>query len=125
MRALELTAPIARNRDRILPTVIDELAGQHEDAPALLSERECLTYRQLSERANRYARWALDQGVAQGRVVGLLMTNRPEYLAIWLGITKVGRRRRSLTEYQSGWKIARTLHRCCIASPFHRSRRIR
>jgi fatty-acyl-CoA synthase len=90
LRALELTAPIARNRNRILPTVIDELAVQHMDAPALLSDRECLTYRQLAQRTNQYARWALDQGVTKGEVVGLLMTNRPEYLAIWLGITKVG-----------------------------------
>ena len=50
LRALELTAPIARNRDRVLPTVIEELAAQFGDAPALLSDRECLTYRALSER---------------------------------------------------------------------------
>jgi fatty-acyl-CoA synthase len=60
------------------------------DAPALLSERESLTYRGLAERANQYARWALDQGVAKGDVVCLLMTNRPEYFAIWLGVTSVG-----------------------------------
>ena len=38
LRALELTAPIARNRDRILSTVIEELAAQLGDTPALLSE---------------------------------------------------------------------------------------
>jgi fatty-acyl-CoA synthase len=90
LRALELTAPIARNRDRVLSTVIEELAGQLGDAPALLSARECLTYRQLSHRVNQYARWALDQGVGKGEVVGLLMGNRPEYIAVWLGITSVG-----------------------------------
>jgi len=90
LRGLELTAPIARNRDRILSTVIEEQAGQLGDAPALLSDRECLTYRQLSQRVNQYARWALDQGVGKGDVVGLLMTNRPEYIAVWLGITSVG-----------------------------------
>ena len=49
-----------------------------------------MTYRSLSERSNQYARWALAQGLVKGEVVGLLMTNRPEYLAIWLGITSVG-----------------------------------
>ncbi len=39
---------------------------------------------------NQYARWALDQNLAKGDVVCLLMSNRPEYLAIWLGITSVG-----------------------------------
>src|ERR1700678_1446541 len=90
LRALELTAPIARNSHRLLSTVIEERAAQLGDTPALLSDRECLTYRELSWRINQYARWALEQRIAKGEVVGLLMTNRPEYLAIWLGITSVG-----------------------------------
>src|SRR5580692_1537944 len=90
LRALELTTPIARNRDRILPVVIAQAAAQYGDAPALLSDRESLSYRGLAERANQYARWALDRGLVKGEVVCLLMTNRPEYLAIWLGITSVG-----------------------------------
>ena len=49
-----------------------------------------MTYRALSERSNQYARWALAHGLVKGGVVGLLMTNRPEYFAIWLGITSVG-----------------------------------
>jgi fatty-acyl-CoA synthase len=90
VRALERTANLARNPERILSTVIEELAERSGDAPALLSERECLTYRALTERANRYSRWAIAQGIAKGECVGLFMPNRPEYLAIWLGITQVG-----------------------------------
>jgi fatty-acyl-CoA synthase len=90
MRALELTAPIPRNRERVLYSVIAERAAALGDTPALLSERECHSYRSLYERANQYAHWALKQGVTKGEVVGLLMTNRPEYLAVWLGINAVG-----------------------------------
>ncbi len=90
LRALELTAPIARHRDRVFPAVIDELAARKGDAPALLSQRACFTYRALSERSNQYARWALDQGLAKGDTVCLMMPNRPEFLAVWLGITKIG-----------------------------------
>ena len=90
LRALEATAPIAAHPSRTLPTVIDELAAIHGDAPALLSERETLTYRALAGRSNRYARWALAQGIAKGDTVCLLMPNRPEYLAAWLGVTRVG-----------------------------------
>ena len=36
VRALEATAPIAGNPQRILPRVIEELAERHGDAPALL-----------------------------------------------------------------------------------------
>ena len=90
LRALELTAPIPRQRERVLPAVVDELGQRLGDKPALLSDRECFSYLELAQRARRYARWALAEGVAKGDVVGLLMPNRPEYLAIWLGITRVG-----------------------------------
>ena len=90
VRALELTAPIAKHPQRLLPTVIEELAERLGETPALLSDRECLTYRGLGERANTYARWALAQGVGKGDAVGLLMPNQPEYLAIWLGISRIG-----------------------------------
>jgi fatty-acyl-CoA synthase len=90
LRALAATAPIASHPARTLPALIEELADTFGDAPALISDRECLTYRELAERANRYARWALELGVAQGDTVCLMMPNRPEYLAIWLGVTRVG-----------------------------------
>jgi fatty-acyl-CoA synthase len=89
VRALELTAPIARHPDRLLSTVIEERAAQFGEAPALLSDRESLTYRALAERVNRYARWALAQGLGKGDSVGLFMPSRPEFMAIWLGISRV------------------------------------
>ena len=88
--ALEATAPIGGRPERTLPRVIEEMAQHHGETDALISARGTLTYHALAERANRYARWALDQKVAQGETVCLLMPNRPEYFAIWLGITSVG-----------------------------------
>jgi fatty-acyl-CoA synthase len=90
VRALEATAPIARNPQRLLPCVIDELAHVHGDAPALIGGREVLSYRALARCCNRYARWALDQNLARGETVGLLLPNRPEYMAIWLGLSGIG-----------------------------------
>jgi fatty-acyl-CoA synthase len=90
LRALQATAPIAAQLTRTLPARLDELADTHGEKPALLSVRECLTYRELTERANRYARWALAQGISKGDVVCLLMPNCPDYLAIWLGVTRIG-----------------------------------
>jgi fatty-acyl-CoA synthase len=90
LRTLEMTAPIAHEPDRVFPVVVDDLAERFGEATALLSDRECMTYRGLAERSNRYARWALSQGLAKGEAVCLFMPNRPEYLAIWLGITRVG-----------------------------------
>jgi fatty-acyl-CoA synthase len=116
LRALELTASIPRNRDRILSTVIEERAAQLGDKTALVSDRECMTYAQLSQRINQYARWALAQGVAKGEVVGLLMTNRPEYLAIWLGISSVGGVVSLLNVNLAGSSLAHCIN---VVSPKH------
>src|SRR6266404_9497967 len=89
-RVIRLTSPIARNPTRIFPLLVDDLAARHGDKLALLSNRERLTYRMLAARSCRYARWAMAQGIRKGDVVGLFMTNRPEYVAIWLGIIRAG-----------------------------------
>jgi fatty-acyl-CoA synthase len=90
LRALEATAPIAANPQRLLSTVIEELAATQGDAPALMSAGECFSYGELAGRMHRFARWALDQGLDKGDVVALMMPNRPEYMAIWLGLASVG-----------------------------------
>jgi fatty-acyl-CoA synthase len=90
LRALELTGRIAAHPARTLAHVVDDLAQTQGDAPALLSRDARLDYRALAGRANRYARWALDRNVAKGDVVCLLMPNCPEYLGVWLGISRVG-----------------------------------
>ena len=90
VRALEATASIARHPRRLLADVIEEAAQLRGDDAALLSAGECLTFRALAERVNRYARWTLAQNLDKGETVALLMPNRPEYMAIWLGISAVG-----------------------------------
>ncbi len=89
-RALEMTAPIAGNPSVTFPKIIDALSDRFDTAFALVSDQQCMTYRALGERANRYARWALGQGLGAGDVVCLVMPNCPEYLAVWLGITRIG-----------------------------------
>ena len=90
VRALEATAPIFANPRRLLSGIVEELAQSRGNALALLSVGESLSFSALAERANAYARWALDQEVAAGETVCLMMPNRPEYMAIWLGLTSVG-----------------------------------
>jgi fatty-acyl-CoA synthase len=90
LRALRMTTPIAKNPTRVFPVVIEELAAKFGDAPALISERESFSYRALAERANRYHRWALQEKLCKGETVCLLMPNRPEYMAAWIGITGAG-----------------------------------
>ena len=89
-RALEMTAPIGRDPALTLPLVIDAAAERFGAAPALLSESETLSYRDLAALSRGYAGWALRHGVGKGDVVALMMPNGPQYFAIWLGIARVG-----------------------------------
>ncbi|HMB47141.1 MAG TPA: AMP-binding protein, partial [Afifellaceae bacterium] len=81
---------IAMNPERSYPDVADDLARDYGDRIALVSDSESLTFSQYNNRANQYARWAIEQGIRKGDVVTLMMPNRPEYLAIWLGIIRAG-----------------------------------
>jgi fatty-acyl-CoA synthase len=89
IRALERTASI----DRLgvtLPVLIGRLAQEFDAAPALVSTEATLSYRELAIRCNKYARWGLAQGLRPKDTVGLMMPNCAEYMAIWLGLTRIG-----------------------------------
>ncbi len=49
-----------------------------------------LTYRELNALVNSCANALLDMGIHKGQVVGLFMTNRPEYVISWFAITRIG-----------------------------------
>jgi fatty-acyl-CoA synthase len=89
IRALDRTAPFASGQGRTLPAIVADIAARFGAQPALLSGGDTLTYRDLADRITRYARWALQQRIATGEVVCLLLPNCPDYVAIWLGITSV------------------------------------
>ena len=90
LRTLSRTTKIAKNKQYTFSHLAADLAEQYGDRPVLLSENETLTFKGLNARANQYARWAQAQGVQKGDCVALLMPNRPEYVAAWLGIIRAG-----------------------------------
>ena len=116
LRTLKLTTPIAKNPTRIFPQVILELADKYGDALALLSDREHFTYRELAARSNRYARWALAQDLRKGDTVCLMMPGRPEFLAAWIGITRVGGVVALINTHLTGTALAYCIN---VVSPKH------
>jgi fatty-acyl-CoA synthase len=89
-RALETLARATRDPESILPRVTGAWAQKYGDRPALVSDRESFSFRALAARINRYSRWALSEGLPKGETFALMMGNRPEYFAIWMGLTQVG-----------------------------------
>lgn len=116
LRALKATTHIGKNRNRVFPHVIAELAEKHRDRVALISAPETYTYAQLNGRANAYARWAKANGVAKGDTVALMMNNRADYLAFWVGIIRVGGAVALLNTNLTGAALA---HCVSIVTPKH------
>ena len=116
MRALEATARAGADPTRTLPAVIGELGQKLGDRPALLSDRETMSFATLAQRINLYSRWALAEGIKPGDSVCLLMPNRPEYLAIWLGVTQVGGVVALINVNLTGQALA---HCIAVAAPAH------
>ncbi|WBU29677.1 long-chain-acyl-CoA synthetase [Rhodopseudomonas palustris] len=116
LNAIEITARIEREPERLLCDTVAEWAIRRPNAHALLSERERFSYAELARRIDGYARWALAHGIGKGVTVALLMPNRAEYLAIWLGITKVGGVVALLNTQLTGASLA---HCIDVAAPSH------
>jgi len=82
--------PYRAGEERTIADPIEGWADRRPHNVALIDGAERLTYRQMDERANRYARWLRRRGVRRGDAVGLMMTNRVEYVCAWLGVIKAG-----------------------------------
>jgi acyl-coenzyme A synthetase/AMP-(fatty) acid ligase len=48
------------------------------------------TFRDVDEYSNRVARLFFSLGHSRGDIVALFMTNRPEYVAVEVGLAKIG-----------------------------------
>ncbi len=88
-----LVPRLARLRPGSATTVGDRLEERARRGPgqtAVLFEAERWTYADWNAAANRVADWAARAGVRCGDTVALLMENRPEFLATWAGLAKLG-----------------------------------
>lgn len=90
--------------------IIERFAREKPDNVAIRSDDRVITYKEYDALANRYARWALAQGLKRGDVVALLMENRPEYLSAWLGIVKIGATAALINTNQTDRALAHSLN---------------
>ena len=87
---LKRIKPIQLDSDVLLCDDFEEAVDKFRDNVAVEDEQRSVTYRELDALANRYAHWARSRNLRRSDVIGLVMTNRIEYLAAWLGFSKVG-----------------------------------
>ncbi|MEQ8745929.1 long-chain-acyl-CoA synthetase [Pyruvatibacter sp.] len=111
VRTLGRLKDIQKNPERTWADIIENLAATKPNNVAIYGEDgSTITYRQLDERANRYARWALASGAKKGDAIALLMENRPEYIVAWLGIVKMGATAALINTNLTGMGLAHCLN---------------
>lgn len=116
LRTLKRVTAIAKASTRTISDAFDDLEDSFGPRVALLNETETLTFHALNQHANQYARWAIGEGVQKGETVALFMHNRPEYLAIWLGIVRMGGVVALINTNLAGKSLAHCIN---IVSPRH------
>ena len=99
-RDLRFVGGLRRLLNRIKPITLDspvlvcddfeEAVDKFSDNVAIQDEHRSLTYRELDALANRFAHWAKGRNLRRSDTVALVMQNRAEFLAAWLGLSKVG-----------------------------------
>ncbi len=78
------------SKHRTLPTVSAEWARKWPDAPALIDRVTTWTYKDLHHESQRRAAAFRSIGASRGTHIGLLLPNRPEWLACAFGAWQVG-----------------------------------
>ncbi|SCW33949.1 fatty-acyl-CoA synthase [Sphingobium faniae] len=75
---------------RTLDSLLKEQAFLHADRLAVITPTNSVTYGQLHERASRVAARLRNDGIVRGDRVGILVSNRIEWLEIFFGAVTVG-----------------------------------
>lgn len=76
--------------DFTVPKVFSRTAKKYGDRACLIFEDQTWSFNDLEAYSNRVAHFFLRSGFKHGDCVALFMDNRPEYVGLWLGCTKLG-----------------------------------
>jgi acyl-CoA synthetase (AMP-forming)/AMP-acid ligase II len=77
--------------DRInLWYVMAERCHQHWDKRAIWFQGRTVTFGEFYEQTVRFAQWMLEEGIQPGELVGMYLTNSPEFMMIWFATLCIG-----------------------------------
>ena len=84
------TKDISPDSAQLVADDVEDVVDRHGTNVAFRFEGTLTTYDEFEARANRFAHWALEQELTAGDCVALFMENRPDYVAFWYGMSKIG-----------------------------------
>ena len=90
VRLIGRSKKLDKDKSLTVPDLIEEAIDKYPNNIAIEFEEKSYTYSDLDNEANKIANWAIRKGYKTGDVVALLMENRPEFIFIWLGLSKLG-----------------------------------
>jgi fatty-acyl-CoA synthase len=89
-RTLLRVRTISPTSPRLVCDDLEAAVDRWRSRPAIRFEGASLTYGEMDALANRFAHWALAQGLKPGDVVAVILPNRLDYLPLWYGLSKIG-----------------------------------
>jgi fatty-acyl-CoA synthase len=90
VKLLGRSKKLDKNKSLTVPDMIEESIDKFPNNIAIEFEDKSYTYSDLDKESNQVANWAIKKGYKTGDVVALLMENKPEFIFIWLGLSKLG-----------------------------------
>jgi fatty-acyl-CoA synthase len=109
-RTLKAYEPVTSNPNITLGEDIERTVDRFPKNVAFRFEGQNTSYAEFDARANQYAHWALGQGLKQGDAVALFMTNQPDYVACWVGLSKIGVIAALINTNLAGQPLAHTIN---------------
>ena len=73
-----------------VPKLFTQTAKKFPEKVMFYFEDETWTFQQVEDYSNAVANFFLSLGYSKGDSMALFMENRPEYVATWLGLAKIG-----------------------------------
>ena len=70
--------------------IFRQTVAKHPQKAAFIFEQETWTFQDVEDYSNRIANYFKSQGYKKGDVVALFLESCPEFVCIWLGLSKLG-----------------------------------
>ena len=90
MRTLQRVRSVSADSPQLSCDDLQDAVDRWRERPAIVFEGKTLTYGEFDALANRYAHWGTGRGLKRGQTVAILLPNRPDFIAAWYGLNKIG-----------------------------------
>lgn len=96
-----------------VPQAFAKTVNRHPNKTAIIFEGQEWTFKDLEDYSNRVANYFLRAGYKPGQCIALFMENRPEYVGLWLGCSKIGLVPALINSNLAGQSLLHSINAAC------------